>query len=127
MADVDTETADDEPWRDPGLARERTALAWNRSGLALLAAVAIMLRRLWPLQGGTAVTILAVMAAGATTWAVGMFLVRRSPGSPATATPGRAGGSDASGLMGVRTCRILTAGTLLLALAGLLLGVLSVP
>jgi hypothetical protein len=29
--------------------------------------------------------------------------------------------------MGVRTCRILTAGTLLLALAGLLLGVLSVP
>ncbi len=36
---------------DPGLAEERTELAWNRSGLAVAVTVAILFRRLWPLEG----------------------------------------------------------------------------
>jgi uncharacterized membrane protein YidH (DUF202 family) len=102
--------------RDPGLARERTALAWNRSGLALLVAVAIMLRRLWPLEGTTSVVIIIVLGAGAILWATGMFLSRR-PSSDLNAT-------------GVATrshFQILTIGTLVLALAGFLLGLLSTP
>ena len=102
--------------RDPGLARERTALAWNRSGLALLVAVAIMLRRLWPLEGTTSVVIIIVLAVGAILWATGMLLSRR-PRSDTNVT-GVATGSH---------FRVLTIGTLVLALAGFLLGLLSSP
>ena len=36
---------------DAGLAEERTVLAWNRSGLAVVVCVAVLLRHVWPLQG----------------------------------------------------------------------------
>ena len=98
--------------RDPGLAAERTDLAWNRSGLAVVVAVAIMLRRLWPLEGYKSVVALVLIAAGAIAWAVGMPLARRK--RPDT----RAG-------LGVSTCRMLTVGTLVLAAAGFLLGVFT--
>jgi uncharacterized membrane protein YidH (DUF202 family) len=108
---------DDGPTRqDPGLARERTTLAWNRSGLALLVAVAIMLRRLWPLQSGTAFVILIVLGFGAAMWAIGMLMTRRSRFD-----------REGTGVMSASTCRILTGGTLVLALAGFLLGLLSLP
>jgi len=48
------ESSGDEEARDSGLARERTDLAWNRSGLAVAVTVAIILRRLWPLSGDRA-------------------------------------------------------------------------
>ncbi|HZM55519.1 MAG TPA: DUF202 domain-containing protein [Acidimicrobiales bacterium] len=99
---------------DPGLAAERTDLAWNRSGLAVVVAVAIMLRRLWPLEGYKSVIALALIAAGATAWAVGMRLARRK--RPDT---------RASGMLGVSTCRMLTVGTVILAAAGLLIGVFA--
>jgi uncharacterized membrane protein YidH (DUF202 family) len=103
------------PPRDPGLASERTALAWNRSGLAVLVVVAVLVRRLWPLQGGTSVVILTVAGAGGLVWAAGLVLTR--------------GGlhQESSGVLTVAGGRALTAGTLLLALAGFLLGLLSVP
>ncbi len=99
---------------DPGLASERTDLAWNRSGLAVVVVVAIMLRRLWPLQGFKSVVALMLIAAGATAWAAGMYLARR-----------QRPGTGAVSLLGVSACRVLTVGTLILAGAGFLLGVLS--
>jgi uncharacterized membrane protein YidH (DUF202 family) len=99
------------PARPPGLAAERTELAWNRSGLAVLTAVAIMVRRLWPLEGRTASVVLVVTAAGALTWAVGMLLARRSSRAPAG--------------LGIVHAKALTGGTLLLAGAAFLLGFMS--
>ena len=43
-------SSDEDP-NDPGLARERTALSWNRSGLAIIVCIAVVLRHLWPLNG----------------------------------------------------------------------------
>jgi uncharacterized membrane protein YidH (DUF202 family) len=99
-----------------GSARERTALAWNRSGLALLVAVAIMLRRLWPLQGDASVVVLVVMAAGALVWAVGLLMTRRSRFDLA-----------GTGTVSASTFRLLTIGTVILAVAGFLLGLLALP
>lgn len=100
--------------KDPGLAAERTDLAWNRSGLAMVVAVAIMLRRLWPLEGYKSVVALVLIAVGATVWAVGMYLARRERSE-----------TSAGSVLGASTCRMLTVGTLILAAAGFLLGVLS--
>src|SRR5580704_15808165 len=93
--------------QDSGLARERTDLAWNRSGLAVAATVAIVLRRLWPLHGRREDITLALIASGAVIWAVGMRLGRR------LAHPRRD-----EGTMGESACRMLTLGTLILAVAG---------
>ena len=99
--------------RDSGLARERTDLAWNRSGLAVAITVAIVLRRLWPLHGDRAVVALALIAIGAVTWVVGMR-VGRSLGSS----------SHADGTLGESACRMLTIGTFVLATAGFVAGIL---
>jgi hypothetical protein len=60
---------------DRGFARERTALAWNRSGLAVLVCVAVLLRRLWPIQGGYRLLALGLVAAGAIAWAVAIVAI----------------------------------------------------
>lgn len=99
--------------RDIDLARERTDLAWNRSGLAVAAAVAIVVRRLWPLHSGHAVLTMALIAAGAVIWAAGMWLSRRLP------DPG-----GVPGTMGESGCRLLTLGTVVLAVAAFVGGVL---
>ncbi len=99
--------------RDIDLARDRTDLAWNRSGLAVAVAVAIVLRRLWPLHGDREVITLALIAAGALTWAAGMWLSRRLPNP-----------DGAAGTMGVSGGRLLTVGTIVLAVAGFVGGVL---
>ena len=98
---------------EPGLARERTDLAWNRSGLAVAVTVAIVLRRLWPLHGDRGIVALALIAVGAVTWAVGLRLGRRI-GRPVGAGPA----------LGEPALRMLTIGTLILAVAGFLIGVL---
>jgi VIT1/CCC1 family predicted Fe2+/Mn2+ transporter len=99
---------------DAGMARERTDLAWNRSGLAVAVTVAVVLRRLWPLHGGKEVAALALIAAGAATWVVGMYL------------GGRMGGATVHrGALGESACRLLTIGTLALAVGGLIISVLS--
>ena len=102
------EDAAQPPARDLGLASERTELAWNRSGLAVLGAVVILVRRLWPLEGTTTSVVLLVTAAGAVTWAVGMMRARRAPGPP--------------GGFGRVHAKTLTVGTLLLAAAAFALG-----
>ncbi len=98
--------------RDPGLARERTELAWSRSGLAVVVTVAIILRRLWPLSGDKAVVALVIIAIGAILWVAGMQLGRRT----------RLGmGSDTA--LTTSSCRMITVGTLVLAGAGFVVGV----
>jgi uncharacterized membrane protein YidH (DUF202 family) len=110
----DGEAVDGLGTRDPGLARERTDLAWNRSGLAVLVAVTILLRRLWPLHGDKSVVALVLIAAGAIFWVAGRRVAQRARF-----------GAEVDGVLGVSTCRMLTIGTLVLAAAGFLLGVLS--
>ncbi len=99
--------------REVDLARERTGLAWNRSGLAVAAAVTIVLRRLWPLHSGREVITLALIAAGAVVWAIGMWHSRRLPNPDGT-----------TGTMGESGCRLLTLGTVFLAVAAFVGGVL---
>ncbi len=74
-------------WYDPGLARERTALAWNRTGLSFVVVGAVALRYL-------PVTVhlvprfalgAALVALGAVAWAYG--LVRARSGSAPRPAP----------------------------------------
>jgi len=99
--------------RDSGLARERTELAWSRSGLSVAVTVAVTLRRLWPLTGEKAVLALALIALGATIWALGMQLGRR-----------RGLSAEAGGAATELTYRMVTIGTLLLAAAAFLVGLI---
>ena len=65
---------DDVAERDEGLAEERTDLSWSRSGLALLAAFAILARRIWT-AGATGGDLVAVvlLAAASLLWAVAII------------------------------------------------------
>jgi hypothetical protein len=99
--------------RDLELSRERTELAWSRSGLAVAVTVAVTLRRLWPLTGDKAVVALALIAGGSAVWVIGMQLGRRAR------TLG-----DGSGALAASTFRMLTIGTILLALAGFVVGLI---
>jgi len=98
---------------DPGLARERTELAWNRSGLAVAVTVAIILRRLWPLSGDRAILALALIGAGAALWVVATRLGRRARVR-----------SGQGGALGESTCLALTIGTLILALGAFIVSFL---
>ena len=101
--------------RDPGLALERTTLAWSRSGLAVLVAVAILTRRSQPWAGGWSIVAIVLLVAGAGTWVAGMLFGRRSRLR------------QPSGPLVVRIYGSLTVGTLLLAGAGLVLGLAVSP
>jgi uncharacterized membrane protein YidH (DUF202 family) len=92
--------------QDPGLAGERTALAWNRSGLAVVVCVAVLLRHVWPLHGTDQEVALGLIAGAVVVWAVVLAVLtlaaRRHADIP----------------HGVNLFRLMTAGTLLLALVG---------
>jgi uncharacterized membrane protein YidH (DUF202 family) len=97
--------------KETGLAQERTELAWNRSGLAVVVTVGIVLRRQWPLHGGRAVIALICIAVGALSWVIGMHLGKR-----ARLSDGVDGG------LRVSSGRMLTVGTLVLAASGFIVG-----
>jgi hypothetical protein len=97
---------------DPGSARERTELAWTRSGLAVAVTVAVILRRLWPLSHDRAVAALAVVAVAAICWVVAAHLARLKLGAVA------------GGGLGTSTFRLLTIGTLALAAIGVVISFL---
>jgi hypothetical protein len=84
-------------------------LAWSRSGLAVLATVAIIIRHIWPLTGDRSVAVLIIIGAGAAVWVAAMHLGRRARF-----------GVEPNGSISKTTCRMLTAATLALALAGIL-------
>ncbi len=96
-----------------GLARERTHLAWNRSGLAVAVTVVIVLRRLSPLHGDRELLALALIAVGATAWVMGMWIGHhRGMGAGTRPELNPTGG------------RMMTIGTLALALAAFIAGCL---
>ena len=63
---------------DPGLASERTDLAWNRSGLSLLACGAAVIRG-FPPAGFSARHVVGavILVLGGFTWAMGAYEARR--------------------------------------------------
>jgi hypothetical protein len=87
-------------------ARERTALAWNRSGLSTVACIGVLLRHLWPLHGVSQEVALALVSLAAMVWSVALF--RLAAGRD----------SDKTMLLTPRGGFLLCAGTLLLAAVG---------
>jgi uncharacterized membrane protein YidH (DUF202 family) len=66
--------------RDPGLAAERTDLAWDRSGLSLLAVGGAILRGIDrpPLSSPNTAIGISVMVLGACAWSLGAWQARRA-------------------------------------------------
>jgi uncharacterized membrane protein YidH (DUF202 family) len=66
--------------RDPGLAGERTDLAWNRSGLSLVACGAVLLRGLSrsPLRPSALGVGVSILCLGAVVEALGAWYSRRA-------------------------------------------------
>ena len=98
-------TSPDPP--DAGLAAERTVLAWNRSGLAVVVCVAVLLRHVWPLRGTDHEVALGLIGAAVIVWSVIFAVLTLSRGKPGPAV------THAETVF-----RLITAGTLLLALVG---------
>ncbi len=97
--------ADDIEDRDPGLARERTDLAWTRTAISFAALGTAMLR-------DSAAAGLLVMVCAVAVWGLGQLIVR-------DAAPGRS--RSAHG----RTLALITAVTVLASLLALVLAVLT--
>jgi hypothetical protein len=92
---------------DAGLAGERTALSWNRSGLAVVVCVAVLLRHVWPLHGTDQELALGLIAGAVVIWAVVLAVLTLA-----------ARGRDTDMPHGANLFRLTTAGTLLLAFVG---------
>jgi uncharacterized membrane protein YidH (DUF202 family) len=92
---------------DAGLAAERTVLAWNRSGLAVVVCVAVLLRHIWPLQGTDHEVALGLIGVALIVWSVifAVLMLSRRKSGPTV-------------FHAESVFRLITAGTLLLALVG---------
>jgi len=98
--------------RDERVAAERTGLAWGRSGLALLACLAVLARRFFPLDSrADHVAAFLLLGAGGLGWAVSAY---RGRGQALTAG---VGGPEAA-----RRFRFITVSTVAVAVAGFVLG-----
>jgi Domain of unknown function (DUF202) len=100
---------------DHGLSRERTDLAWNRSGLAVVVCIAVLLRRIWPLRGTDQVVALACISAGAFAWALALSVGRTLWGSA----------HSERGRLSSRRALVITVGTMALAVAAFALALFS--
>ena len=92
---------------DVGLAGERTALSWNRSGLAVVVCVAVLLRHVWPLHGTDQELALGLIAGAVVIWAAVLAVFTLGARS-----------RDADMPHSANLFRLVTAGTLLLAVVG---------
>jgi hypothetical protein len=98
---------------DPGLANERTALAWQRTALSLMASTGVMARLTWSRLGLFAVLTLTI----ALTLAVWVFFESRGRYSHDAGTHGRTGPRGGRAPAFVATIIALLAATELVALA----------
>ena len=96
---------------DEPLAGERTDLAWTRSAIAFTVCIAVLIRRVWPLDRADHLLALGLVAVGVIAWAVALLFARRIS---KTTHHGR-------DLIDPHTLRLISTGTLALALAGLVL------
>jgi len=98
---------------DEGLAPERTQLAWSRTGLAMVVAIGVLARRAYTLNGVADIVGLVIVGVGALTWMIGMRESRRLEMA-----------MEPHGMTGRLPFRLITVGTLLVALGGLVFGLL---
>ena len=99
---------------DHGLTQARTDLAWNRSGLAFVVCVAVLLRHIWPLRGTDRFVALACISVAAVAWALALSVGRTLWGR---AIPRHRHLSS-------RRAAVITGGTVVLALAAVALALL---
>jgi hypothetical protein len=92
------------PAPDRGLARERTALVCNRSGLAVVVCIAVLVRHLWPIEG-TGRDIAVCLIAAAVVWSIVVLAFARTSAERAENT-----------FLGARLFGFITAAMLLLAI-----------
>jgi uncharacterized membrane protein YidH (DUF202 family) len=62
---------------DDGLSPERTALAWNRSGMAFLIAIAALGRRIWPIDRGNHALVLAALGVAGIAFLASLWFATR--------------------------------------------------
>jgi len=91
-------------------------MSWNRSGLAVLVCLAVLLRHLWPLEGADQVVALIVIAVAAMVWALALLAFTHA-GS----------GRDENALLTTNVFRLMTVGTVLLAVVGFVVSIVAVP
>lgn len=96
---------------DDGMAPERTAMAWNRSGIAFVVAVAALGRRIWPIDRGHRGAVLLGLGVATMAFLASLVLASR------LATNARYRGET----MGRRVFRLVSIGTFTLATAGVAL------
>jgi hypothetical protein len=101
---------------DRGLARERTALAWNRSGLAAVVCIGVLLRRIWPLHGDAERLALGLIAVAAVLWALVLLAFISGSSDP-----------DVGPVSARRVFPLMTAGTLILAAVAFVLAFVAPP
>ncbi|MFZ0170721.1 MAG: DUF202 domain-containing protein [Acidimicrobiales bacterium] len=102
------------PASSPDSAQERTELAWARSILAVVACVAVLLRRVWPLEGARELAALAGISASAFVWAAAYVLARRTKLRQAERF-----------VLSWRTLQLITAATVGLGVVAFVLGLFS--
>ena len=91
---------------DGGLAHERTSLAWERTGIAFFVTFAALGRRVWPIDEGNHAAVVAVLGVAALTVVAALVLAPRL--HPRASSEGTR----------IQTFRLVTASTLVLAIAG---------
>jgi uncharacterized membrane protein YidH (DUF202 family) len=99
-----------------GAARERTLLAWNRSGLSVLVCIVLLLRHLWPLRGAGQIAALIVIAVAAIFWGLALLAFTLSGGD-----------RDEQPLLTRNVFQLMTVGTVLLAVVGFVLAIVAPP
>jgi uncharacterized membrane protein YidH (DUF202 family) len=114
---ADPEGAGADADRDEIVSAERTGLAWGRSGLALLACLAVLAQRFFPLDTrADHVAAFLLLGAGGLGWAVSAYRGR-----------GRSLMTGMGGTEAARRFRLVTASTVVVAIAGFVLGLFPPP
>ncbi len=102
---------------DDGLSPERTVMAWNRSAIAFVVAVAALGRRLWPLDRGNHGVLLIAVGIATIAFLASVWLASR------LRTRDRYSGET----LDPHAFRLVSGGTLALAIAAFTLALFPTP